>query len=204
MYQTPEYSSGFNLDVDLLVSKAWNHLCDPDEEQLFLRNCSKCYREAADMMTKLDCKWNGETFNQLRRFGFLGFTHFYFERSKKLDKSVISTLIALDRHYKELCIPSLISAFFSIEPFGCFCDLKCDSDLSTPWFYKNGIFDGKFDKIIGKGVSGIVLHGFCHGVEAAFKFVEIKELEVQEYLDEMRSVQTAEGSRIVNFYGHFR
>ena len=65
-------------------------------------------------MTKcLNCKWNGESFNQLRRLRFLGFTHFCIEKSEKLDKSVIPTLITLDSHY-ELCIPSLISACWKI------------------------------------------------------------------------------------------
>ena len=112
-------------------------------------------------------------------------------------------------------LPTSKSIFFSIQSFECFCDHKCGSDLSTPWFYKNGVFDGQFDRILGKGASGVVLHGFCHGFEAAFKFVEVEQQEFKEYaedaldelnrkLGEMRSVQTTAGSKIVNFYGHFR
>ena len=119
----------------------------------------------------------------------------------------------LSKHLPNL--PTFKSVYFSVEPFKCFCDRKCGSDLSNPWFYENGIFDGKFDQIIGKGASGIVLHGFCHGVEAAFKFVEIGKqkwlknvrdslAELNRKLGEMRSVQTTVGSKIVNFYGHFR
>ena len=112
-------------------------------------------------------------------------------------------------------LPSSRSIFFSIEPFKCFCDVKCQSDLSNPWFYRNGIFDGKFDYVIGKGASGVVLHGYCHGVEAAFKFVDIGEQQFLEYvtdnlaelnrkLGEMRSIQATRGSKILDFHGHFR
>ena len=112
-------------------------------------------------------------------------------------------------------LPTSKSVFFSVEPLKCFCDQKCDSDLSTPWFYKNGVFDGKLDEIIGNGTSGVVLHGLCHGVEAAFKFIEIGRQNWQEYaedgiaelnrqLGEMGSIQTTEGSKIVSFFGHFR
>ena len=112
-------------------------------------------------------------------------------------------------------LPTSKSIFFPIESFNCFCDEKCDSDLSTPWFYKNGIFDGQFDYVIGKGASGIVLHGYCHGVEAAFKYVDIgrqKQLtfssdglaELNRKLGEMRSIQATRGSKILEFYGHFR
>ena len=66
-------------------------------------------------MTKcLERKWNGETFNQLRRLGFLGFTHFYIDKVEKLDKSVISTLMILDSNCEDLCIPSLISACWKV------------------------------------------------------------------------------------------
>ena len=122
-------------------------------------------------------------------------------------------------HYEDLSnlssLPTSKSIFFSIEPFECFCDTKCDSDLPNPWFYQNGVFNGQFDCRIGKGASGTVLHGFCHGVEAAFKFIDVGEQKfkkkVQEHLvdlnrklAEMKKVQTTIGSKIVKFYGHFR
>ena len=108
------------------------------------------------------------------------------------------------------------STFFSIEPFECFCDHKCGSDLSNPWFYENGVFDGQFIDVIGKGATGIVLQGVCHGVEAAFKFVELRDNgfysgnikdsieELNKKLGEMKSLRKTNGSRIVRFYGHFR
>ena len=65
------------------------------------------------MTESLDAKWNGETFNQLKIHGIVGFTHFYIKNSEKLNKNVITTLITLDSHY-ELCIPSLISACWKI------------------------------------------------------------------------------------------
>ena len=112
-------------------------------------------------------------------------------------------------------LPTSKSIFFSIEPFKCFCDEKCESDLSNPWFYKNGIFDGRLDYLVGKGTSGIVLHGYCHGVEAAFKFVDIGKqkfemktsdglAELNRKLGEMRSIQATKGSKILDFKGHFR
>ena len=112
-------------------------------------------------------------------------------------------------------LPTSKSIFFSIKAFKCFCDEKCDSDLSNPWFYKNGIFDGQFDYLIGRGASGIVLHGYCHGVEAAFKYVDIgrqKQLtfssdglaELNRKLGEMRSIQATKGSKVLDFKGHFR
>ena len=112
-------------------------------------------------------------------------------------------------------LPTSKSIFFSIEPFECFCNEKCDSDLRNPWFYRNGIFDGQFDYVIGKGASGIVLYGYCHGVEAAFKFVDIGNqrfqvntsdtlAELNRKLGEMRSIQATRGSKVLNFYGHYR
>ena len=111
-------------------------------------------------------------------------------------------------------LPSSKSIFFSIESFECSCDDKCSSDLSSPWFYKNGVFDGRFDAIIGKGTS-VVLHGFWHGIEAAFKFVPIQNRQYREFgsgssaevsrkIGEMKSVQTTAASKIVKFYGHYR
>ena len=112
-------------------------------------------------------------------------------------------------------LPTEKSIYFSIDPFNCFCDQECDFDLSTSWFYKNGVFDGKFDYTIGKGGSGIVLHGFCHGVEAVYKFVDIGKQEFQENasdalaelnrkLGEMRSIRATSGSKTLKFYGHYR
>ena len=111
MGQSAKDYSVAELDFDSLVSKAWHYLCDLNEQELFLKICSKSYRETADIMVKtIGCKWNGETFSQLRRRGFLGFTHFYIAKSENLDKEVTATLITFDSHCGELSIPSVISS----------------------------------------------------------------------------------------------
>ena len=109
------------------------------------------------------------------------------------------------------------SIFFSVEPFDYSCSQKSGSVLLTspPWFYQNGVFNGQFDYVIGSGSSGILLHGFIHGVEAAFKFIEVGNQPFEKYtldrlaqlnrkLGEKRSVETTTGSKIVDFFGHYR
>ena len=115
-----------------------------------------------------------------------------------------------------LKLPPSKSIFFSIEPFSCSCEDKDGLGLPIPWFYKNGVFDGQFDSVIGKGASGVVLHGYFQGEEAAYKFVEIPKdtyysgeiedalSELSRRLNEMRSLRSTNGSNIVDFYGHFR
>ena len=60
------------------------------------------------------------------------------------------------------------SIFFKIRPFA------YGAEFPDPWYYKTGIFDGKFASVIGHGASGIVLSGEWFGKQAAFKFVEIR------------------------------
>ena len=89
------------------------------------------------------------------------------------------------------------------------------NNFPDPWFYKTGVFDGKFDDVIGQGASGIVLKGEWFGRKAAFKFVEIGSQKYQERSDvalkslnekltEMISIQSTAGSKIISFYGHYR
>ena len=84
--------------------------------------------------------------------------------------------------------------------------------------YSSGIFDGKFQEEVGQGAFGTVISGEWEGKNAAFKFVEIKsageivstrifgELPkvLNESLDEIKSMLTTKGSRILRYYGHYR
>ena len=93
---------------------------------------------------------------------------------------------------------------------------QTNDDFLDPWFYRNGVFDGKFDSEIGQGASGRVISGQWHGKKAAFKFVEIGEQkfptqfvkdalkDLDEKLFEMISIQATKGSKIVQFFGHYR
>ena len=112
-------------------------------------------------------------------------------------------------------LPTQKSIFFPVQSFAC-CNKKCDSDLSEPWFYKTGTFPGKYKKVIGKGASSTVLRGIFQRKESAFKFVEIVNEKnpkddmmyninyLNKQLNDMTSVQSVSGNKIVQFYGHFR
>ena len=91
----------------------------------------------------------------------------------------------------------------------------CNSDFLDPWFYRTGVFDGEFSSVIGRGATGIVISGQWYGKKAAFKFVEIGNQKFQsvarnalkildEKLSEMTSIQSTKGSKIVQFYAHYR
>ena len=110
-------------------------------------------------------------------------------------------------------LPTQKSIFFTTRPLPD--EFRGQNDFADPWFYKTGIFDGKFDSIIGQGSSGTVLRGEWFRKKAAFKFVEIgtqkwqetvqKSLNIlNEKLSEMISIQSTVGSKIVPFYGHYR
>ena len=92
---------------------------------------------------------------------------------------------------------------------------KENRSFPDPWFYQNGVFDGKFDSVIGQGASGTVISGQWFGKKAAFKFIEVKSQKwhkltedtlksLNEQLSEMISIQRTAGSNIVSFYGHYR
>ena len=94
-------------------------------------------------------------------------------------------------------------------------EFKEQNAFSDPWFYKTGVFEGKFVRVIGQGAAGRVISGEWFGKKAAFKFVEIGTQEFQEHikdglktlnekLTEMLSIQETVGSKIVSFYGHYR
>ena len=110
-------------------------------------------------------------------------------------------------------LPRKKSVFFttrSIEG-----EFKQKISFQEPWFYQNGVFDGKFESLIGQGATGTVISGEWFGKKAAFKFVEIGNQKYQTFTDdslitlddklsEMISIQSTTGSKIVNFYGHYR
>ena len=116
-------------------------------------------------------------------------------------------------HYQNLSNLPRASVYFTTRPL--VGNGGGEVDFSDPWFYRNGVFDGKFDSMIGQGAAGTVISGKWYGRNAAFKFVEIGEQKVQknakkglevldEKLSEMISIQATEGSNIVRFYGHYR
>ena len=92
---------------------------------------------------------------------------------------------------------------------------KEESKFPDPWFYRTGVFNGKFVSVVGQGAAGIVISGEWFGKKAAFKFVEIGAQKFQQTvpdtlknldrkLSEMTSIQSTAGSKIVAFYGHYR
>ena len=110
--------------------------------------------------------------------------------------------------------PTQKSVYFTTRPL--VGNAESNDDFLDPWFYRTGVFDGKFNSVIGEGASGTVISGEWYGKKAAFKFVEIGEKMVDSHevrdglkildkkLSEMTSVQATKGSKIVTFYGHYR
>ena len=110
-------------------------------------------------------------------------------------------------------LPSQKSIFFTTRPLPD--ELKEQTEFPDPWFYKTGVFKGKFDSVIGQGAAGTVISGEWFGKKAAFKFVEIGNQKYQELmhdalktleekLSEMTSIQSTVGSKILSFHGHYR
>ena len=120
-----------------------------------------------------------------------------------------------DRHHLGSLsnLPTQKSVYFTTRRI--VSDSESISDFLDPWFYRTGVFDGKFDWLIGQGASGTVISGKWAGKKAAFKFVPIGEQKYQEKsedalktlddkLSEMTSIQATKGSKIVKFFGHYR
>ena len=110
-------------------------------------------------------------------------------------------------------LPTEKSVFFTTRPLPD--EFEEKSDFADPWFYRTGVFDGKFRSVVGRGASGMVIKGEWYGKKAAFKFVGVgtqsfpKDLRdaiksLDEKLSEMISISALEGSKIVSFYGHYR
>ena len=107
------------------------------------------------------------------------------------------------------------SIFFTVKSFSCRCATQCAGDLSNEWFYQNGVYPGHFGQVIGSGGEGVVLSGFWHGEEAAFKFVPVEAQQFLENikdgledlatrLNEMITLQAMTGSSILQILGHYR
>ena len=110
-------------------------------------------------------------------------------------------------------LPTKKSVFFTTRPLPD--EFEEKSDFPDPWFYRTGVFDGKFQSVVGQGASGVVLNGEWYGKKAAFKFVEIESQNFQlfaedcirtldEKLSEMISISALVGTKVVSFYGHYR
>ena len=110
-------------------------------------------------------------------------------------------------------LPTQKSIYFTTRPLEGNDESK--NEFLDPWFYRTGVFDGKFGSVIGQGASGTVISGEWYGKKAAFKFVEIGIQKWQSQvpdslktlngkLSEMTSIQATKGSKILPFYGHYR
>ena len=102
------------------------------------------------------------------------------------------------------------SVYFTTQPL-----VESNADFLDPWFYRTGVFNGKFDEWIGQGSSGTVISGEWAGKKAAFKFVGLGKQkyhedvggaleDLNEKLSEMTSIQATNGPMILPFYGHYR
>ena len=110
-----------------------------------------------------------------------------------------------------LTIPEMPeSVYFSIYP-----DQSYPPEIQQAWFYANGVFPGNFQELIGNGSEGCVVSGVWMGVDAAFKFIEIKNQKFQKLVDdglkdlkyrltELNALKAIKGSCILQEYGHFR
>ena len=109
-------------------------------------------------------------------------------------------------------LPTQKSIYYTTRPLK---GNESKNDFLDPWFYRTGVFDGKFDAVIGQGASGTVISGEWYGKKAAFKFVKIENQGEQKTvpdsmkalnkkLSEMTSIEATKGSKIVEFYGHYR
>ena len=70
-------------------------------------------------------------------------------------------------------IPTIKSIVFGVKSFPCTCTVLCAGDLSEEWLYFSGIFDGRFDRVIGQGGEGIVLNGYWHGKQRHLSSVQL-------------------------------
>ena len=81
-----------------------------------------------------------------------------------------------------------------------------------PWHYENGVFQGQFGDVIGRGGEGTVIGGVFNGEKVAYKFVEIgrssfyekAEEDLKTQLNEMTEMQSTPGSCILPIKLHFR
>ena len=111
-----------------------------------------------------------------------------------------------------LNLPSQKSVYFTTRPLSD--EFEKRNSFPDPWFYETGVFDGKFNSVIGQGAAGTVVSGGWFRKKAAFKFVKIDARTHQDFfrdslrtlngkLSEMISIQS-KCSKIVKCYGHYR
>ena len=112
-------------------------------------------------------------------------------------------------------IPTVKSIAFAVKSFPCTCANICAGDLSEEFYYLNGVYPGQFDRLVGQGGEGVVVSGFWHGEEAAFKFIPVRKqqfpgnvedglADLETRLNEMVTMQSTSGSCILKPLGHFR
>ena len=105
-------------------------------------------------------------------------------------------------------LPSIKSVFFPIKNFW-------TGNLGDSWCYTTGVYDGKFGQLVGKGGEGIVIQGEWNGQPAAYKFVAMKGLKLNQIwghnmedmegrLKEMTEMMATSGDAILPFKAHFR
>ena len=112
-------------------------------------------------------------------------------------------------------ITTVKSIAYAVKSFPCTCSSFCAGDLSKEWFYLEGVYPGQFGRVIGQGGEGIVIGGYWHGEEAAFKFTPVRKQQWQDSvkdgladlatrLNEMLTMQATPGSCILKILGHYR
>ena len=112
-------------------------------------------------------------------------------------------------------IPCIKSVFFAVKSTPCTCATQCAGCLSNEWFYQNSVYPGQFERVIGSGGEGVVVSGYWHGEEAAFKFVPVEAqqflslvdnalVDLATRLNEMKTLQAMTGSSILKILGHYR
>ena len=100
------------------------------------------------------------------------------------------------------------SIFYPIKSFP-------SGSLTSPYHYENGVYPGKFCKVIGKGAEGIVIQGVWGNEKAAYKFVQVRDqmfmqfvidylADIKTRVREMIEMESISGSNILKFDGHFR
>ena len=108
------------------------------------------------------------------------------------------------------------SIYFTIDGYKCRCSQSpCQNFLLESWRYLNGVLNGQFKRVIGKGGEGSVLEGVWCGIRVAYKFVEISSQKLatdyEESMSELRrrineSIQHngTQSDLVVPFYAHYR
>ena len=123
----------------------------------------------------------------------------------QLDATCVATLNSLPK-----------SIYFTIDQYTCrCCQQPCTNALIEPWRYTNGVLNGQFKRVVGKGGEGSVLEGLWCGQKAAYKFVPITNQtflnsvgdgmnELKRRLNESIQYNETQSNFVVPFYAHYR